>query len=312
MKTNIPITEKPAIAVSGGYVQPFIDFRHGDGVAGMATIKSGTVKCVLVDPPYLYLKGQKLEREFDELLYFSKVRRVLRDDGFIVMFGRGKSFYRWNGLLEMLGFKFKEEMIWNKNQISSPVTEISRVHETISIWTKKSGKLNLVFTPYLKDDPPLDKIHQDLKRIKSGLNNPNELKMLEQYVTDKSRDYVLRRDDVGSKATVQTSIRASSRAVTTLEAIDRGHKIKSIYSCGRDHYDIIHPTQKPVGILIDLLKLTTDKGDLVVDNFAGSASCGEASAELERPWIGWEIDKEYYDLAINKRLSKLSVQVSLF
>lgn len=310
MKDTLPDTENQQLHMSRGYVQPFIDFRNTDGVAGMATIKTSTVKCVLVDPPYLYLKGQKLEREFDEFLYFSKVRRVLRDDGFIVMFGRGASFYRWNGFLETLGFKFKEEIIWDKSYGSSPLMAITRCHETISIWTKKTGVIKKVKIPYeVSKGYDLESIHRDIKRIKTIVSNKSSFEALEKYLENGQLSF-----DGGYKesTTITSGRKRVDRVVSTAQMIIEGMNEKSIIKSLRDHYTSIHPTQKPVDLLKRLINITTEKGDLIVDNFAGSASCGEASAELERNWIGWEIDKEYYDLAINKRLKNTAVQVSLF
>ncbi|KAA6304751.1 DNA adenine methyltransferase YhdJ, partial [termite gut metagenome] len=69
-------------------------------------------------------------------MFFGEVERVLKKEGFIVLFGRGTSFYRWNTILADLGFNFKEEFIWDKGYCTSPLMPISRVHETISIHTK--------------------------------------------------------------------------------------------------------------------------------------------------------------------------------
>ena len=41
-----------------------------DCLEGMKRIPSGSVDLVLTDPPYLYLKGQKLDRPFDEEAFF--------------------------------------------------------------------------------------------------------------------------------------------------------------------------------------------------------------------------------------------------
>ncbi|MDR2835948.1 MAG: hypothetical protein LBV69_07130 [Bacteroidales bacterium] len=60
----------------------------------MQKIEDNSIDCILTDPPYLYLKNQKLDRKFDEQLFFEQAKRVLKKDGFIVIFGRGTSFYR--------------------------------------------------------------------------------------------------------------------------------------------------------------------------------------------------------------------------
>ena len=73
---------------------------------------------------------------FDENIFFNNCKRVLKKDGFIILFGRGVSFYRMNIILDSLDFIFKEEIIWDKTQNSSPVMKISRVHETCSIFSK--------------------------------------------------------------------------------------------------------------------------------------------------------------------------------
>src|SRR5574344_1628860 len=104
-----------------------------DCILGMQRIPDNSIDVVCTDPPYLYLKNQKLDRKFDEKTFFKQVKRVLKKDGFIILFGRGTSFYRWNTMLNELGFTFKEEIIWNKGYCTSPLMNLSRIHETISI-----------------------------------------------------------------------------------------------------------------------------------------------------------------------------------
>ena len=132
---------EPAIAYSTCYAQPSIQLFNCDNSELMAKMEDESVDVILTDPPYLYLKNQKLERPFDEQLFFSECKRVLTKDGFIVMFGRGTSFYRWNTILDDLGFNFKEEIIWNKGYCTSPLMPINRVHETVSIHCKGKGKI---------------------------------------------------------------------------------------------------------------------------------------------------------------------------
>lgn len=62
-----------------------------------------------------------------------------------------------------------------------------------------------------------------------------------------------------------------------------------------------HPTQKPVNLLKHLIKLATNEGDVVLDPFMGVGSTGVAAVELNREFIGIEIEKEYTEAA-KKRL----------
>lgn len=71
----------------------------------------------------------------------------------------------------------------------------------------------------------------------------------------------------------------------------------------------IHPTQKPVQLLKQLIEIFTDEGDVVIDPCAGSGSTLRACAEINRSCYGFEIKKEYYKLAKQKILK--DVQQSL-
>ena len=85
-----------------------------------------------------------------------------------------------------------------------------------------------------------------------------------------------------------------------------GMNEKSIVKVVRDHHNAIHPTQKPVRLLERLLALTTKPGDVVLDPFAGSCSTAIACINTNRKFIGFEIDKEYYELGMNRLKKALS------
>ena len=58
----------------------------------------------------------------------------------------------------------------------------------------------------------------------------------------------------------------------------------------------LHPTQKPVPLLEQLIQTYTKEGELVVDWFAGSGSTLVASKNLNRPYTGFELCEEYYGI----------------
>lgn len=61
-----------------------------------------------------------------------------------------------------------------------------------------------------------------------------------------------------------------------------------------------HPTQKPVKLLERIVKIATNAGDVVFDPFMGVGSSGVAALKLERQFIGFELDKPYYNAAIKR------------
>jgi site-specific DNA-methyltransferase (adenine-specific) len=73
----------------------------------------------------------------------------------------------------------------------------------------------------------------------------------------------------------------------------------------------INPCQKPTPLYKWLLKKYANKGDKILDTHAGSASSLVACYQMGFDYIGFEIDKECYDLA-NKRLEEVKRQCSIF
>ena len=63
----------------------------------------------------------------------------------------------------------------------------------------------------------------------------------------------------------------------------------------------LHPTEKPVDLLKFYIENSSNEGDVVLEPFAGSGSTLIACKELNRNYIGYEIDEEYFNV-IQKRI----------
>lgn len=86
-----------------------------------------------------------------------------------------------------------------------------------------------------------------------------------------------------------------------------GKMIFNWFSWERDNKNIypkVHPTQKPIGLLKELIQTFTDEGDVVIDPVAGSGSTLRACKELNRNSYGFEVDKKFYNLAVNEMLKE--------
>lgn len=59
----------------------------------------------------------------------------------------------------------------------------------------------------------------------------------------------------------------------------------------------LHPTQKPVALMEYLIKTYTNEGETVLDFTMGSGTTGIACKNLNRNFIGIELDKEYFEIA---------------
>lgn len=78
-------------------------------------------------------------------------------------------------------------------------------------------------------------------------------------------------------------------------------------------YPKIHPTQKPISLLKQLIKIFTDEGDVVIDPCAGSGSTLRAAMETGRNSYGFEVSRQFYKEAKEKMLTVPKIaQMNLF
>jgi site-specific DNA-methyltransferase (adenine-specific) len=82
----------------------------------------------------------------------------------------------------------------------------------------------------------------------------------------------------------------------------RGRRLANLWKFPRDVASD-HPTPKPVELLQQMLQCSTDDGSTVLDGFMGSGSTGVACVNLDRKFIGIEIEPKYFDIAC-KRIEK--------
>lgn len=74
----------------------------------------------------------------------------------------------------------------------------------------------------------------------------------------------------------------------------------------------LHPTQKPNALLEWLIKTYSNKDDVVLDNTCGSGSTLVAAANTGRHYIGYELDKAYYEMAKENLKYAGRKQVTMF
>lgn len=71
-----------------------------------------------------------------------------------------------------------------------------------------------------------------------------------------------------------------------------------------------HPTQKPIKVLEHIIKIASNEGDIVFDPFMGVGSSGIAALNLNRKFIGFELEQDYFnatELRLQNRQQRLMV-----
>lgn len=72
-----------------------------------------------------------------------------------------------------------------------------------------------------------------------------------------------------------------------------------------------HPTQKPVKLIERIIEISTNEGDVVLDGCFGSGTTAIACLNINRNFIGFELNKEYFEIA-NNRIKELKNNIALF
>jgi site-specific DNA-methyltransferase (adenine-specific) len=83
-----------------------------------------------------------------------------------------------------------------------------------------------------------------------------------------------------------------------------------IFTHTANQLDRIHPTQKPIALYKWLLTKYAKPGDKILDTHVGSASSLIACEDLGFEYVGFELDKDYYNAA-QKRLEQFRAQLKL-
>ena len=225
-----------------------------------------TVDCIITDLPY-----GTTPCPWDVVIPFEDmwecINKIIKPNGAIVLFGQEP----FSSLLRISNIKnYKYDWIWKKERLTN-VFQVKRrpgkVVENISVFYKKQPTYH----------PQKTKHNGPLRTNKIG-DNPG------------------------------FSITQTGSGTKPIEYNDDGTRYPlQIIEFNRDsmYEEKYHPTQKPIELLEYLIKTYTDEGEIVLDFTMGSGSTGVACQNLNRKFIGIELDKNYFDIA-TERIKKLS------
>ena len=241
-----------------------IELYNGDCLHVMDGLiaKGIKVDAIITDPPY-----GTTACKWDSVIPFEpmwdRLNRVIKPNGAIVLFGSQP----FTSALVMSNPKmFKYEWIWEKNKATGHLDSKKKpmkAHENILVFYNNQP----IYNPQglvLKDSPTISKGN----RGKKGKGSSGDVYGF-----------------------------AGKDAVQTHSGYPR-----SVQKIGVDMKAEFHPTQKPVALMEYLIKTYTNEGETVLDNCIGSGSTGVACVNLNRSFIGIEMDDKYFEIA-SKRIN---------
>lgn len=79
--------------------------------------------------------------------------------------------------------------------------------------------------------------------------------------------------------------------------INGGKQMRNLWEINAERHITSHPTEKPETLLERIVQLASQPGDVVIDPFMGSGTTGVVAQRLRRTFLGFEIDKSYFQIA---------------
>jgi len=242
---------------------PKIDLIQGDCLEKMKDIPDKSIDMILCDLPY-----GTTACKWDTIIPFEPLweqyKRIIKDNRAIVL----TASQPFTSALVMSNIKmFKYEWIWEKSIGANPLLckkQPMKYHENILVFA--NGKT--IYNPQMTKGKMRD------KRPKMFGNKKDE------------------------------NWGGAMREIKGIENINDDYYPRSYqYFSNADQKNKTHPTQKPVALFEYLIKTYTNEGDTVLDNCMGSGTSGVACGNLNRNFIGIELDLEYFKIA-EKRINE--------
>jgi len=223
-------------------------------------IPDSFVDVIATDPPY-----NELPKEWDNFNDWGYLKRefdrILKPRGQIYIFGKQPMLADLYNLFKDK-FEFRFELIWNKGKgLWASNYAPMRSHELIWCFKKKGVKTS--------------DLYFDIESIKM----PGEPYVRKNKVTSTVRN------NWKPNLTIVKDGRRFPLSVLNHPAVS-----------SKSNGGFKHPAKKPLEIVKWIIKSSSKKGDVVLDCFMGTGTTAVACIQLDRNYIGCEIDEDFYKI----------------
>jgi site-specific DNA-methyltransferase (adenine-specific) len=193
----------------------------------------------------------------------------------------------------MVGF-YEDILIFSKNECYEAKHPL---REVMSKYITKYGTeyiINLFFKEGRYSSELSAKVHASYK---FGFNNGMRFDLMDRKLYDYLSNFIEFEETYDKLKAIDNKYKQKYNSVFNLW---EGKKYKSNILKYKKDYDGLHPTQKPVLLLEDLIKTFSNEGDTIVDLTMGSCTTGIACLNSNRQFIGIELDSGYFENCKNR------------
>lgn len=281
-----------------------------DCLDGFQSIEDESVDLVIADPPYFKVVGEKwdyawrTQEEYIEwcVLWVKEVNRVLRKGGSAYIFGYFRTLSYLLPELEKAGLSLRQQIILNKGMKAVS----GRATKNYKMFPNVTESILFLF----KDPKPFIKTLLKSRQQALGL----KAKEINEKLGVKSNGGGMWSIYTGKNVCEQIpTYELWEKLQDTLEFSYPYEKISITFNPQLGFTDVwddidfykerssrIHRTQKPLDLINRLVLASSNVGDVVLDPFMGSGTTAVSALINNRNFLGFEIDKEYYDLSMTR------------
>jgi len=301
-----------------------LDLRQGDCLELMRALPDGCVDLVLTDPPYGTIENTpttwKCDTAWDKAItpaaIFKECNRLLRPNGALILFSQEP--YTSRLITEAHGsVPFAYRMAWVKERFANALlakkAPVSLFEDVLVFFKAFDSFLGHPLKPWLDQELAASGMTRKDAVARWGSSASHYFTDGRQFMIPSADKLAVMQADTGRFQRDYADLKAVADAfrVEMRERFPKtfhlapGAKHKSnLLHYGKDR-DNIHPTQKPVALLEDLVRTYSNRGDLVLDFTMGSGSTGVAAMNTGRRFVGMELDAGYFAAARERILAAL-------
>jgi len=315
---------------------------HGDCLDLMGDIPDRSVDLVVIDPPYNIGKNKEWDKIKNYIEWmgcvFLECQRVLKDNGSFYFFHNDflQIVELQNWVSRNTKFIFKQFIVWNKkfNGASSEGFLQGFIEPEMLRNYQQMAEYCLFYT--FQDETGLTTVMLDTNNFPTmrgyfkelqawiGFNKKQILSMVGQR-SDHCFRWNSSQWDLPTKETYTELINTFNidkwDGFREYESLRQEYEsLRYTFNNQKTHHSVWnyeiakkigHETPKPLDLIENILKHSSNENDLVLDCLMGSGTTGVACLNLNRRFIGIEKDPDYFKIA-SERIDRAQEQPGLF